>query len=192
MAEVTQIIAPAVDRTVPFSGRPPGVDENNIYPRARVIFENTTEITAKGAGDTKAVTLNLDLPANFYYVVDSFYVGIGDIANNDSDNYETSALQTYNIEAQANGDIFTSVVGVLAQLDAGGQIMCFRRRDPAFSEIFGNQMGISTRLSTVFNDSDGVNASAAMDCFTYATFLQYDVRQADMVRVNAPMPVRVQ
>jgi len=189
MAEVTQTITLVPLRTVPFSGRPRGDQLNNIFPRARVIFQDSTNVTAKIAGNTNRVILNLDFPPNFYYAFDTWLVTIGRSISNDADNYETVALQLLNFEDPANSIAFASVIGELAQEDAGGQWMCWRRREPHFSEVFGNQDGLGPRIQTTFNDSDGVNATALLTAITYASFLQYDVMQADMVDVNAPRPV---
>lgn len=185
MANATQTITPT-GVAQPFSGRPPQLDENNIYPRARILFKNQTTITAKDALDTKTVTLVHNLPQNYYYTIETFQVQIGLATSLDADNYDLQALQTANFNTAGANDWQQALQGVLAFQNVAGVWACFRNLLPDFGEVMPS---LPCEINTFFNDLDAVNLSSALTCVSYVSFLQYDVMQSDMVRVNAPMPV---
>lgn len=188
MAHVTQSVGLSPSDVTPFAGRP--ASENNIYPRSRIVFKNSTQVSAKGAGDTKSLITNISLPQNFYYVIDSFFQTIGSSTSNDADNYELQGLLDYKFTDGSSSNLFTGMTGVIALEHQSGQWLNFSRSVP-FCEVWGNQLGNVPVISTIYNDTDGVNASSALTLITYCSFLQYDVRQADKVTVNAPLPVSI-
>ena len=76
MAAVTQTVT-TTPKITSFAGIPFG--PNNIYPRARIIFaEPSVAITAKGAGDTKRILIEYDLPPNFAYSFDESFITLTD------------------------------------------------------------------------------------------------------------------
>jgi len=60
-----------------------------------------------------------------------------------------------------------------------------------FKQVFYNLAGASPFLYSYLFDTDGTNATGAHTTLFNVSFLQYDIRQADQVIVNAPMPVSV-
>lgn len=190
MAHISQTISPGI-RTIPFSGRPPGDAINNIYPRARVIFEGTGSTLAKIATNTQTVLFRHTLPANFAYSIGSIFISAGDGNSLDVANYENLSLGQLQFNEGAAFDIefqLNSLGSILNTPTAAAK--AWRPHVPVFGEVFFNQTGFAPVLDISILDNDA-GATEALATVTYVSFLQYDILQADMVAVNAPMPVSV-
>lgn len=195
MAQVTQTITITPEAPTPFSGVPGVSDPNNVFPRARITFKDKTTITSKGAGDTKTVRYNMDLPANFAYRLDQAVVLIGDTSSTDADNYDN--LGFVNILLDSPFSSIDMGMQLLSQgntpFSAGvaGTGKYWNILDK-WGELFYSPTGSAVRVSAFVNDTDGVNASAALsDGLVFFSFLQYDIEQANYVVANAPTPVNV-
>ncbi len=189
MAAVSQTITPAPTIQL-FSGLPYGT--NNIYPRARVIFEDDTAITLKAAGNTNTIIYQCNLPPNYAYRLDSTMIQIGLTTST-----EVSQIEDLGQSRLVFGGAATKVVmqleskGVISHSTVAGGLKVWTQIDP-FSEVF-HQEGTATAPSIAFRlfDNDGVNETVAQGGLLWVTFLQYDINQVTDVSVNAPTPVSV-
>ena len=187
MAHVSQTITPTP--TITLFGDVPN-QENNFLPRARVRYQGNSTVTAKGAGDTKTLDLDVVLPQNYAYAINQVFIRIGSFGNSDSSNYDDLGLGL--VQSEVPG---TSLANIQLSspgntiVDDDGSVKIWTLI-PNFCDLIYNQLGNTPQLTFTLNDTDGVNASAQMSCVFWMTFLQYDIRQVDKVRVNAPMPVR--
>lgn len=192
MAHQTQAIAQTITRIQPFADRP--MDENNIYPRRRLIAQSSTAITAKDALDTKTIDLTLTLPPNFAYALDQLFARLGSATSIDSDNYTNLAFCSldFTVGPIAEDVFFTleSPGDVIDDVDGAAKMYALAQ-EQRFTEVFFNQAGVSPVMVVSMNDIDAVNNTDALNLRFYASFLEYDIRQTDDVVVNAPMPVHL-
>lgn len=188
MAELSQAIAP-VPVIELFSGLPRG--SNNIYPRARIVFNDDTAITAKLTANTNVVVYTLTLPANYAYRLDqaSTEFGIGSAVT--ADNFEVlgNAFLEFgagvvDVVMQLQSQGVTSFVSVL------GQSIVWTLPEP-FGEVFYNQDGLTPLITIRLYDNTSGSATDAQNSRFYWSFLQYDIQQVLDVAVNAPLPVSI-
>ncbi len=188
MAALSQNLTPAPTITL-FAGIPQG--SNNIFPRARVKFEDRTAITAKLTANTNTVKYTLSLPANYAYRLDqaSLEIGIGSATT--ADNFEVlgSAFLEFGVGVANMAMLFQSQ-GVVSNTSVAGQSMIWTVPEP-FGEVFFNQEGLAPTVTVrVFDNTSGA-ATDAQNARFYWTFLQYDIQQVLDVAVNAPLPVSI-
>lgn len=189
MAHQAQSITPTPN--IQLFNRPPTIQAEETYlPRGRVIFSQDDTITAKNAGDTNQIQYLLNLPVNFGYVPEFFSLGLFFPTDADAANYEQwgqLAFQWTNPAVDTDTNVFLRSEGTIGAPTNRGRIFTpVTHLCEPFKAEFPN-----TRLIAICQDTDSVNATAAGTANLYATFLQYDIRQLDDVRVNAPVPVRV-
>lgn len=190
MADVAQTVT-ASARYTAYSGIPAVDDQNNIYPRGRIDFrDQDVAITAKGAGDRKRILISCSLPANFAYTYENCYVALDDTIAADIDNYDD--LGTAVLQEESGIDI---QIGTLKSdgshfFENFATAKTWELQNP-FNEVFFNRVGNNPLFICYLYDSDGTNATSAITLTYHFTFLQYDIRQAEHVVVNAPFPVRV-
>ncbi len=193
MANVTQTLT-LVGEPVPFSDVPPG--ENNIYPRARIVFQvRDSTITAKAAGNTNQLIIVADLPVNFAYVIDSLFCSVRFVLTADAENYNDRGTMGIQFTSPGGGNDVSTFVqsgGVGPSEDAAHFSKIFTQSQQAdFHEIFfsRSRTNAAARIAIRLFDEDGTNATAAGEFDAYISVLQYNILQADKVVVNAPMPV---
>lgn len=164
------------------------LNSNNIYPRARVIFDSAETITAKGAGDTRTLFTEFSLPVNFAYIIDQLTLAVN---VNDSNNYDNNGLLTVNNDQVGSDNAVLPLLseGFAYADNQATEIKVYRLINP-FGEIIYNQDGGAPLVEAKLFDDDGTNATGAGSLNLYVSFLQYDIQQVQNVAVNAPMPVR--
>lgn len=187
MAAVSQTITPTA--TVQYFGR---FNADTDQPRGRVIFSDKTTITAKIAGDTKKLDINITLPRNFAYACDQFFLTLYDTTA-DVGHYNTIGVQTLQYtDPNTVNDVFAALKspGLSGFSDAPGSMATWVV-DKCFSEVFYSRNNEGVAIKNSLFDNDGVNASAQMTLNTYASYLFYDINQVNDVNVNAPTPVSI-
>ncbi len=189
MAAVSQTITP-VPKIQLFSGLPFGT--NNIYPRARVIFEDDTAVTLKAAGNTNTIIYQCNLPANYAYRLDTVSIQLGLTTSTEVDQIEDLGQARLLFGGAATKVVMPlQSIGLISNATVAGGTKIWNLVE-AFSEVF-YQEGSTTAPSISFRlfDNDGVNETVAQSGLAWITFLQYDIQQVTDVSVNAPTPVSV-
>lgn len=188
MAIVQQtIIVPA--RIQSFAGLPPG--QNNIFPRARIIFEDTTEITLKAAGNTNTILWVCFMPPNFAYRMDTVSIGLGADDSTEVSQIEDLGQARLVFEQFVAANVIQPLesVGLISNGDVTGGQKVWNNRRP-FTELFSNSSGASPICSFILYDNNA-GETVAQDTQAYFSFLQYDIAQVVDVSVNAPRPVKL-
>lgn len=188
MTAQSQAIAPTGEITS-FAGLPRG--ENNIYPRARIVFEDATAIALKIATDTNVVIYTFSLPANYAYRLDQFSIGFFDTGSVDTDNFENLGLGFLDLTAGVSANQFTveSPGDTFVNAVTGGAKSWGITRDQRYGEIFFSQDPTPPRMRIQLFDNDATENTDALSSLTHVSFLQYDIEQLVNVAVNAPQPV---
>lgn len=175
-----------------FSGLPR--NENNIYPRSRISFVGSGTVTAKVAGNTTTIRTKLMLPSNFAYVFDYYSQSIFSATVKEGDQFDNLGL----IHIVPNGAVTTSrgqlqSPGPTPYLDtqAGETKMWGYTEQTRYRRLFFNTEGTEPVVYAYLFDNDGVTETAVHTSAFDISFLQYDIRQAEQVVVNAPTPVAV-
>lgn len=188
MAAVTQTITPTPTVQL-FSGIPVGT--NNIYPRARVIFQDATAITAKIATNTNTVAYELVLPPNYAYRFDQASISFGLSNSLDADNFENLGLVFLKLVAGTNTVAMNmKSEGVTNSVTIAGRNIIWNLENP-FQEVFRQSGPGSVALTVMVFDNDGTENTDALTSLSYFSFLQYDINQILDVSVNAPLPVSI-
>lgn len=168
--------------------------ELTYLPRSRIIFSGKATITAKNAADSKTVQIDMTLPQNFAYVMDSGFVSF----------YSGSAAGALNYSNLGSLELQWSTgtadePDVIEQIESKGEIgfeqsgtgaLKTWNRVHQFSEVMYNQSGAAVVANVGLYDTDAAG-TPALTCKYYYSFLQYDIRQVTQVPVNAPTPVSV-
>lgn len=172
-----------------FAGLPSG--SNNIYPRARIIFEGGVTVPAKGAGDTSTMKCQINLPVNFAYALDESVVSVGSGSTTDAANVDNLGyVEIYDGTAMFQSYIQLKAQGESLSGNANGSLKIFNAVE-SFHELIFNRNGSAPFLTSwIYDQAAGATGSFTLRC--YFSFLQYDIDQVTEVAVNAPMPVRVQ
>ncbi len=189
MAAASQTITPPA-RIELFSGIPRG--SNNIYPRARVIFEDNTAIALKAALDTNVVIYVINLPANYAYRMDTFSISFGLATSTEVSQFENLGHALIEFEGlDAKVIMLPLSQGLMNNTNVAGGQKVWNLFDP-FTEVFdqGNTNNAPQLTVRIF-DNDAVNETVAQASSTWISFLQYDILQVTDVAVNAPQPVSV-
>lgn len=189
MAHQTQSVI--ANSTLKSFQRPPTIlAEETFLPRGRVTFRDITTITAKSAGDTKQFQYILKLPLNYGYVVEFLSLAVAFSSQADADNYNEfgqANLQFSNPGVVNDARVFVRSAGSAGSPTSVSKIWTYASH---MCEPFPAAVSPTRMILNVY-DTDGTNATGAATSELFATFLQYDIRQLDDVRVNAPAPVRM-
>lgn len=189
MAHTAQTITKDPSEVLRFTGIPGGTISNQIFPIGRVIYRLNDAITAKGAGDTKEITVQFDLPANFAYVVDKFSMSLSapssttDLVNvtdlSRASAHKDSTVAAPQWQVPSAGEILS---------DTAGSVKLFSNTE-CFKDVFFNQSGEAPFLRWKIRD-DAAGATGQYFATGYVSVLQFNIEQAINVSVNAPQPVR--
>lgn len=187
MAALTQTIVPTATIEV-FSGLPSPIDVNNIYPRARVIFQPTTALTLKAAGNTNTLNYDIFLPVNYAYRLDTFSISLGLATSTEVSQLEDRGNVFISIDGSAISVMDLVSVGISNNTTvAGGQKTWLIPEK--YTELFG--VNGLVRINARLFDDDAVNETVALNATTRFSFLQYEIAQVLDVSVNAPQPVSI-
>lgn len=188
MAVVSQTITPTAEITS-FAGLPRG--DNNIYPRARIVFADNTQVALKLAGNTNTVSYSIALPANYAYRVDQFLINFFSGVSIDVDNFDLLGKAIFQFAAAVNTlTVPLESLGVSSSGTIAGASQTWGiPQDQSFGEVFSNSSGAQPTLVAELFDNDGTNNTDALSALAYFSFLQYDIEQIVNVGVNAPQPV---
>lgn len=191
MAVQTISITPNLAVT-PFSGRPVGTDEKSYLPRAKVEFQaNNASIAAKTIGNTLTANVTCELPVNYAYVLCGIHVEVGSTTDMTSDAFQDNGYGQLNPDTTVTNDrlYFPIVSDGPINLGATDRKVWYPKNTPG--NVILNFAGNSPTLFMQLYDDVTAAGAAARSMYFTATFLQYDIRQADHVRVNAPIPTRL-
>lgn len=188
MAAVSQTITPA-PTIQSFAGLPASV--NNIYPRARVNFDDATSITLKAAGNTNVVIYAVNLPANFAYRIDTMSVSFALSTSTEVSQFEDLGAALVTLQGVSFFRMVLKSEGLVSSGSVVGASKTWTLVEP-LAELFHDDSGTETQLLLRLFDNDAVNETVALGSIFHMSFLQYDIEQEVEVVVNAPMPVRVQ
>lgn len=195
MASLQQDFAPGAV-SLPFAQhRHP--DEPTFLPRARYDFDVDAEaITAKATANTNRLRVTCSLPQNYAYVLDNVFAQItitgglpGDADGIDNiEQVAVAALDPRGPQAKRQMEFRGSAAYITGAAEAdGGRLFTLQSisRQPFF-----NVANAIPNIIVTFTDGDNSNATLAGVLTFHCSFLQYDLEQAYLVNVNAPMPVR--
>lgn len=195
MAHNTNTVVPE-PQVVPYQTPPDVAREVSDLPRASIVFALNETIPAVLLADTATLSCSMTLPANFAYsLAEAFFTLQFDT--------DTGAAALYD---KANFRIFTDGAGGASLLgyelgagigltlgltnDQAGSVVFGRPLEPQPRQTFFNEAGASPQAFASFQNDDSATAAAAGELKGVVRFLQYDIRQAYDVRVNAATPVR--
>lgn len=168
---------------------------NNIYPRARLVFNSKVAITLKAAGNTNTILMVCTLPENYSYRLDSAFISFSAPASTELSQLEDLGESRISFEGVNTVIMNLKSEGLTSHVDVGGSVKVWTL-SKAFREVLTQprDKGVSPpRVSQSFliYDNDGVNETVALENNTYISYLMYDIDQALDVIVNAPLPVSI-
>lgn len=155
-------------------------------PRGEVIFGETAAINGTGVADSQFVAVNMNLPANFAYVLVDVFVALAAI---DAEDWEDTVMMVVNMappSAQA-AEVAWIPLSAAPIHDHGGSFKVKAYSAPSLPRgllIPASNPNISLNISNL-----NLNGAAATLRF-WVRLLQYDVGQHHEVAVNTPMLTR--
>lgn len=161
-----------------------------ITPRAELRFFGSEVLAATGAGNNQAITITIQLPPNFAYVLESYRLQL--VGQNSATNPSWSPLSGLLAESNTgNGRWSVPVQSPVPTAGFNGSavpLTTWTVQDKPQIMIFdgtggGNSLIQMSTLNATANDTQYVT-------HFFARFLVYDIAQAFNVSVNTPLLTR--
>jgi len=171
------------------------VTDDSFFPRARISFVLGAALVAKAALDEQTCRFICNMPVNYAYVLDTVFVTVSSATVADAGNYNLVANMRIIFDQDTSTNNVQEELVATASTgfgDAGvGSSLMYSRKPNSYNEVFADPTRGSAPEIRIYIFDEAAGATGALTGDIYLSLLQYDIRQIDQVRVNAPMPVGV-